>query len=230
MAGARDRPGDSPGAEPHAQPVDAGGKRCAVAFGSGIEIGLRRAERLAPAGAQLHGLDPEAGLECLEPCRKQPDHVAGLAGDDGKLDPAPQHLAINPPQPQFKPPRALTARRQCAHHVGREVFHHPVEQVAVAQRLHQPALDHRHGAGDHRQQRLGHLAQQLVKPQQRIGGRRAAIAESAGKRIARGGLGPRIIRPGRGHSGQLAEPLDPQAAQDSDHIIIKPQRRHRQIA
>ena len=129
MAGAGDRPADGPGPQSYAQPINAGGKRGAVLFGCGIEIGLRKAERLAPAGAHLHRLDPEPGLDIIEPGGKQADDVASLAGGGGEFDAALQHFAIDPPQYQFKPPRALRPRLERAHHVGGQIAHHPIEQA-----------------------------------------------------------------------------------------------------
>ena len=109
---------------------------------------------------------------------------AGIAGRCRQFEHAHDHLAVDPPQAQLEPPGALPLPFQLARHVGGEIGQHGVEQGAVADRLHQAALDQRHLHGDDRQQRLGHAAEQLVQPGQRVGGGRAAGAEAALQRIA----------------------------------------------
>ena len=49
------------------------------------------------------------------------------------------------------------------------------------------------------------------------------------ERIAGGGLLRRIIACAA-HPGEFAQTLDAEAAQNRQHIIIKPERRHRKIA
>ena len=76
--------------------------------------------------------------------------------------------------------------------------------------------DQRHLLRNHGQQRFGHAAEQLVEPDQRVGGRRFAIAETALDRIAPQGR-------------DLAQPLEPQPAQYGHHILVEPKRGHGQI-
>ena len=86
----------------------------------------------------------------------------------------------------------------------------------MTDRLHQPALDQRHMLRHHRQQRFGHAAKYLVKPDQRVGSWRFAIAEAALDRIA-------------ANRREFAHPLQSKAAQYRKYILVQPKSGHRQI-
>ena len=107
-----------------------------------------------------------------------------IARGRGHFETSHDDLAIDPPQPQFEPPCTLPLPLELAGHVLREIGDHLVEQLTVADRLHQPALDQRHLLRDDRQQRFGYAAEQLVAPDQRVGRGRLAVAEPPLERIA----------------------------------------------
>ena len=207
-------------AEPHGQPVDAGRKAGAMVFRRRLQVPLAEVERFGPRGAHPHALDPEAGVDIVELGGEQAADMRGIAGGGGHFQAADDHLSIHAPDADLQPARALSLRLQLARHVGGKVAHHLVEQVAVADRFDQAALHQRHLRRDHRQQRLGHLAEQLVEPHQRVRGRRAAVAEPAVERIAALALGKAV--------GQVADPLQAEPAQDDQHILVEPQGRHGQ--
>ena len=71
-----------------------------------------------------------------------------------------------------------------------------------------------------RQQRFGNGPKQLVHPHERIGGGRAAVAEPPHDRIAALGIFEA--------AGHIAKPLESKPPEHGQHIIIQPERRHRQ--
>ena len=180
-------------------------------FGRFLHLALRQGQRLAPRRAHPHQFDPEAGIDILQLGREQPRHMRRIAGCSGEFKLAQHQLAIDPPQAEFEPARTLAPPFEHPHHVVGEVFDYLVEQAAMADRLHQPSLDQWRFNRKHRQQRLGHAAQQLVEPHQRIGGRRATGAEAPLERIA-------------SDLGNISDPLEAKPPQHQQHIGIEPQR------
>ncbi len=102
-----------------------------------------------------------------------------------------------------------------------KIVQHVIQRLAVADRFGKTALDQRHILRNHRQQRFGHTACQLVHPDQGIGGRTSPVAEAALDGIPALSV---IL-----HTGHLAQRLEAETAQHGQHVFIQPERRHRQI-
>src|SRR5688500_16739107 len=101
-------------AQAHADLVDALGEAGATIVRRGVEIPLDQRQRLRPRRAQRHELDPEAGVEIVEPGGEQPGNVSGIAAGGGRLEGADEHLAVDLPQAQLEAPGALAARLERA--------------------------------------------------------------------------------------------------------------------
>ena len=187
-----------------------------MGLGGGLDIGLGERQRLGPGRAQADQFNAETGVQIVEFPAEQPRNMPGVAAGPGQFKTARQHFAIDLPHAQLKPPCAQRPALQHAGHVFGDIRHHPVEQSTVADRLHQAALHQGRIVRDHRQQRLGHFAQQLVEPDQRIGGRRTAGAETAGEGVASDAL-------------EIADAFESEAAEQQQHVAIEAQRRDGEI-
>ena len=198
------------GTQPYTQPIDAGRQGDTVHLSGGIKIALAECQRLAPGGRKTRQFDPESGIDIVQPRGEQADQVCRVAAGLGQFELTDQHFAIDFPQGQLDPPRALSCTFEYAHQILGQVFHHAVEQAAVTDRFNQAALGHRRGPGHDRQQGFGHPAEQLIEPHQRVGSGCTDGAEPPRQRIARN---PR----------KLTHALQPQPAQHQLDRWIEPQ-------
>ena len=87
----------------------------------------------------------------------------------------------------------------------------------MADRFHQPALNERNLFREHRQHRFGHVADELVKPDERIGGGSMDSAEPTHQRLARDPV-------------QIADALEAETAEHKQRCIVEPQRGNGQAA
>ena len=179
-------------------------------IGSGFDVALFQRQRFGPACPHPHRLDPEPRIDIVQLGCKQAADVFRIAGRSREFELADHPLAIPPPHAEFEPPRPLAPAFEFAGHVGGKIGHDLIEQVAVADRFHQPALHQRHVLRNDRQQGFGYMAEQLVHADQRVRGRRLAIAEPALDGIAPDGR-------------KLAQAFEAKALEHGQHVRIEPQ-------
>ena len=132
-----------------------------------------------------------------------------LARGGSEFQTAYSHLAIDTPQAEFEAARAFALSFEFARHVLGKILHHPIEQLAVANGFEQTALNQRHRLRNHWQQRLGHAAEQLVEPDERIGGGRPAVAKTALDGIA-------------AYRTDFTQLFEAETTQHGDHVLVEP--------
>ena len=195
MAFPRDRPRHVAGSEPRLEPVDQPRQRQRALRLAG-KVVLGGGHRFDPRGGQLDQVKAESGVDPFQTLAEQKGDMGRVAGGGGGPGVDPAQRAIDPPDRQPQPPRALVGGGKIA---AQRVAQARQVLGRVQHRFGQAGLDAKDGRRFGRVQRLGQAAHRLVQPDQRVvGGRHPA--EPAGQRQPRD----------RGQVGHRPQPQPPQ--------------------
>ena len=170
---------------------------------------LTRRHRFGERYDQRHRLNAETRLDRLDLGAQQLGGVRGVARGCRRPDADGLHVAVDAVEQAVQPARALADANELVDRVVNEVTDHPAKRLWRSDRRHEAAARAWQMLREHRLDRLGQVAERLVKPAMQ------SAPEALGERGA-----------GRGY--QLLDPLEAELAKTIDGGRVQPQRGDRQ--